>query len=251
MRQIEKDSLADLRLTLRWQDSEAEHTERYEAVKVNFWRDILPRDLYYQLMGKAPGDHIDLSIEVGAALIGYHPRSIFPIKKQQFQMVSNNGQAISAQLGRFYPKGLLRDIVGVFPQNVEPFRCVGIENGNLLVDFNHPLVERELTLSAEIEEIYPKSHERGGSSVDWVSMLTSGPGMQSRWRRQPTDFFTSNALDRLDGNPDKHFYATPRLVHHIDVTARNTITNLYDLLLPEAGRILDLMSSWESHLPGT
>lgn len=249
MKHIGTDSLADVRLTLRWQDSNAGHTEVYNAYQLNFWRDILPRDLYHGLMGAAPGDRVDLSIEAGASLIGYNPRSVFTLKNQQFRMLSNNGQPLSARLGRFYPKGILRNVTGVFPQNVEPFRCVGLENGHLTVDFNHPLVERELSLIAEVEKVYPKTHERGGSSVDWVEAISSGPGMQSRWRQQPTDFFTPHAFERVDTTPDEKFYSRPRFVNHLDRTARKNITALYAELLPQKGHILDLMSSWVSHLP--
>jgi SAM-dependent methyltransferase len=40
----------------------------------------------------------------------------------------------------------------------------------------------------------------------------------------------------------------PRLVSHVDRAASQQISQLYSRLLPEGGRVLDLMSSWESHL---
>ena len=45
------------------------------------------------------------------------------------------------------------------------------------------------------------------------------------------------------------FYRTPRLVTHIDDAAIAAVTQLYREFLPEGGEILDLMSSWVSHLP--
>ncbi len=49
--------------------------------------------------------------------------------------------------------------------------------------------------------------------------------------------------------PDEEFYRTPRLVTHIDEGAIAAVTQLYRELFPAGGEILDLMSSWVSHLP--
>jgi SAM-dependent methyltransferase len=57
------------------------------------------------------------------------------------------------------------------------------------------------------------------------------------------------ALRRYDETPDEEFYKVPRLVTHIDEWAIAAVTQLYREFLPEGGTILDLMSSWVSHLP--
>lgn len=54
---------------------------------------------------------------------------------------------------------------------------------------------------------------------------------------------------RMDDSADSLFYARPRKVVHIDEGAIEAVTDLYRELLPERGSILDLMSSWRSHLP--
>jgi len=54
---------------------------------------------------------------------------------------------------------------------------------------------------------------------------------------------------RLDEAPDAEFYAEPRFVTHIDDAAIAAVTQLYREYLPPGGAILDLMSSWISHLP--
>lgn len=54
---------------------------------------------------------------------------------------------------------------------------------------------------------------------------------------------------RTDEAPDEKFYRTPRLVTHIDDWAIAEVTQLYRDLFPPDGEILDLMSSWVSHLP--
>jgi SAM-dependent methyltransferase len=57
------------------------------------------------------------------------------------------------------------------------------------------------------------------------------------------------AFRRADETPDEEFYRTPRLVTHIDDGAIAAVTQLYRELFPAGGEILDLMSSWVSHLP--
>jgi SAM-dependent methyltransferase len=57
------------------------------------------------------------------------------------------------------------------------------------------------------------------------------------------------AFRRYDEAPDEEFYETPRLVTHIDDTAIAAVAQLYREFFPAGGEILDLMSSWVSHLP--
>jgi SAM-dependent methyltransferase len=57
------------------------------------------------------------------------------------------------------------------------------------------------------------------------------------------------AYARDDETPDDRFYATPRKVVHIDDAAIAALGRLYAEALPAGGRLLDLMSSWRSHLP--
>ncbi len=61
--------------------------------------------------------------------------------------------------------------------------------------------------------------------------------------------FPSWAFQRADEGPDHVFYSAPRLVVHLDEPSLAAITQLYRELLPADGVILDLMSSWKSHLP--
>jgi hypothetical protein len=57
------------------------------------------------------------------------------------------------------------------------------------------------------------------------------------------------AFRRIDEEDDAHFYEAPRLVYHIDENAVAALTDFYRGVLPEGGVLLDLMSSWVSHLP--
>lgn len=57
------------------------------------------------------------------------------------------------------------------------------------------------------------------------------------------------SFQRQDESPDPEFYREPRLTVHIDDAAVAATTAVYRELLPAGGAILDLMSSWRSHLP--
>jgi len=61
--------------------------------------------------------------------------------------------------------------------------------------------------------------------------------------------FPPAAYAREDESGDDGFYVMPRMVVHIDDGAIAALGRLYSEILPVAGRILDLMSSWRSHLP--
>lgn len=55
---------------------------------------------------------------------------------------------------------------------------------------------------------------------------------------------------REDESPDPEFYVEPRFVTHIDDGAIAAATLFYSTIIPPGGEVLDLMSSWVSHLPG-
>src|SRR5882762_581251 len=61
--------------------------------------------------------------------------------------------------------------------------------------------------------------------------------------------FPPAAYAREDDSSDGSFYANPRKVVHIDGGAIAALGRLYADVLPSGGRLLDLMSSWRSHLP--
>ena len=65
-----------------------------------------------------------------------------------------------------------------------------------------------------------------------------------RYAAFPLGFF-----DRMDEEPDERFYGPPRLLTHIDEGAIAEVSRLYEELGVPDGDVLDLMSSWISHLP--
>ncbi len=60
---------------------------------------------------------------------------------------------------------------------------------------------------------------------------------------------TDEQRSKLDESDDCYFYSNPRLVHHLDGPFRQRLTSLYQAEIPKDSVVLDLMSSWVSHLP--
>jgi len=54
---------------------------------------------------------------------------------------------------------------------------------------------------------------------------------------------------KWDSSNDELFYAEPRFVQHLDGAFRERLTRLYRERIPSGAVVLDLMSSWVSHLP--
>ena len=63
-------------------------------------------------------------------------------------------------------------------------------------------------------------------------------------RELPESFF-----DRIDTELDERFYISPRFVQHIDDSTIAALTDFYRERLVAGAQVLDLMSSWVSHLP--
>ena len=248
-KQIEKDSIVDVVFHLKWKSDDAIHTDGYQASQINIWRDYLPLVLTEEMKGKQAGERFELQLNSDDVIPTYEERNILRIKREQLNGLPSTGKIASAGTGRFYPKGILKDVDGVFSANVQPFRCVELNNGHVTVDFNHPLSGKKLTVSALIGKVETNEVERGGTSIDWMEVLTTGPGMQGRWQGQQTDFFSDDAFRRDDERPDSRFYTEPRYVQHIDDTAIDIIRNTYGRFLRDDMHVMDLMSSWQSHLP--
>ncbi|KAJ8472203.1 hypothetical protein OPV22_026546 [Ensete ventricosum] len=60
---------------------------------------------------------------------------------------------------------------------------------------------------------------------------------------------TSEGRTKLNIAPDRDFYALPRFVNHVDAAFISALTGLYRERLAPGWAVLDLMSSWVSHLP--
>ncbi len=249
MNRIEPNTTVDLFFQLNWRSNDVAHTDSYSARRVNLWRDILPHRLKDHLIGRHAGDSVRLSMSA-SELCGSNVRSdLMEIEHRQFAPVLAADAPFLPRMGRFYPRGVLKDVTGVFRANRTPFRVVGCNNGRLTVDLGHPLSGKPIDLSTTIGAVGAKPHERGGSLNHWGEIITDGVGMQARRQECLTHFFDDRPFARSDESADRNFYARPRLVQHLDDMAIDVVRQIYARFLSEGMRVLDLMSSWQSHLP--
>jgi cyclopropane fatty-acyl-phospholipid synthase-like methyltransferase len=63
------------------------------------------------------------------------------------------------------------------------------------------------------------------------------------------DLFPPDFFRRMDESPDADFYRDPRFVTHLDDATIAALTQVYRELVRPGSHVLDLMSSWVSHLP--
>lgn len=145
--------------------------------------------------------------------------------------------------GRFYPRMAFTGLA-LSPRDMRATRLLAVAEGMLRVDPNHPLAGIDAKLVFRNE---PQEATRGVRMVE----LFDGPGMQAPASNRALAYFQPEGFVRQDIASDPVFYAQPRLTHHLDATCRAAIGALYGRFLQPGQRVLDLMSSWESHLPDT
>jgi len=181
--------------------------------------------------------------------VPYQADKCFNLSQRAFHRKLRRYIDVEPRAGRFYPRAYINGSRGIFPEEMQPFRVGSVSDDMLCCDLNNPLSNKPLDVSVRIMAIWAGGKEHSRRCNDIAEMLTvNGPGMQSRWRGQATDFWHDNPFARVADDTDAAFYAQPRLVSHVDKTASQEIARLYQRLLPKSGRVLDLMASWESHL---
>ena len=246
---IDKNKLATIEYRLKWKSASASHTDCFYAQKVNLWRDIFSERVYNELLGKKSGDIIEFNSTTDNVIPPHVAKEEFEINESQVERNLVPLQFDGPHFGRFYPKRMLKGIPNIFTFDREAFRCVGVDNGSIGVDFNHPLSQHDVTLTLHVQDVRKKFSEFGGECLDWMETITDGPGMQARWRGKPTDFLSSGAFLRENEGNDIFFYEEPRLLNHIDETAMTVIKKIYGKFLHNGMKVLDLMSGWKSHIP--
>lgn len=246
---MERARLADVAFTLDWASTAAQHRERQLVHRVNFWRDLFPGTLGEDLAKAAVGEAAHARFAPGELVPGYDPALARTIAREAFGP-PGSGSAAAPRVGRFYPRAWAARALGSFAADTTPLRVIGADSRSLRLDLNHPLAVSPLALAARLAAVLPEREERGGAVNDIGERLTrAGPGMQAPYPGIDTDFFAEYPFRRADESDDARFYAAPRFVQHLDRTAIAEVTALYARLLAGRTRVLDLMSSWVSHLP--
>ncbi|PNH11748.1 hypothetical protein TSOC_001390 [Tetrabaena socialis] len=96
-----------------------------------------------------------------------------------------------------------------------------------------------------------------GGEPQAASGVTAGPGergppaasAESRSGGVVREVLSRPERTKLDSGDDRDFYGMPRFVKHVDDTFLSQVTELYRQRVPPGGAVLDLCSSWVSHLP--
>ncbi len=241
---------AKVEAALRWRSRHASHCDRRYFAAADLRRHDLPGDLAERLAHCAAGETVSIDMKPGEALPDIDARLRRSLLSEQFKRVSLNGVPIELRSGRFYPSSLLLGVPDVLPGERRGFRCTGRDADRFEADLNHPLAGVPLTV--EITPLPQSGSVDGpGEPVRNIAaaLADNGPGMQAPPAVGDTDFFSGNPFARSDEGDDTLFYQAPRLVHHLDATAIERVRALYGRLLVPGMAVLDLMSSWTSHLP--
>ena len=242
--------IGQVEVSLLWEGAQASHCDRRYFDRLNSWRDYFPGDLGEQLNVAEIDQLISYKAEAGELVEAYDERQVHRIKRSQFQTTISPGLVITPQRGRFYPRNLVSGISSYFEGDLRPLRCLQVDDDELLVDLNHPLARYALTLEARLLKELETKQEHGGASIDIPQMCTqNGPGMQACLPDTDTDFYSADPFARLDSGADSEFYSMSRLLPHIDSTASQQLARIYARFLQPGMQVLDLMSSWQSHLP--
>jgi len=242
--------IAALEFTLHWQSPLASHTERVYFEKLNFWRDFFPGSLADALGTLAVGQSTQESFAPGTLVEAWHASAIHRVRPDRIRLKLRTGQRLVPHAGRFYPRGMVEGLTEVFAGDRRPLRYLGETGGEAVVDLNHPLARFPLRVEGRVLADLGVAFEHGGRSQDVPQELcNNGPGMQVPQPEIATDFYGEEPFARLDERADRLFYHQPRLVQHLDAQVRRQITDVYARVLKPGMRVLDLMSSWVSHLP--
>lgn len=246
MNALKQKELVDVSVDVSWKKNEITHKEHFFAKEMNLYRDIFPGSLLENVKPLKTGETISIALDPGRLVPDYRREKQFILKKTQVR--PRNKKEILNK-GRFYPQGWLSGIPGIFRENINPFRCIAVDDQKVVADLNHPLAGIPIQISFTADQKQAKHSEMGGTCTEWLDMILSGPGMQSRCNGSQTDFFSEDAFHREDNTPDSVFYTRDRFVHHIDDAARHHLKEIYKEKLKPGYRVLDLMAGWESHLP--
>lgn len=247
---MDTSTLGNIEAAVSWRSPYARHTDRLYVERVNFWRDVFPGDLAERLSRAPPDTVCRQSVEAGELVAARDPALVRRLRTTQFNRQPRPGLNLTPRVGRFYPLNLLQGLDGFFSQDRRPFRVLDLDAEALTVDINHPLAGHPGTVEARVVELLETKQEHGGRCNDIGQALCErGPGMQGAPAHGETDFFDPAGFVRLDPRDDAQFYREARLVQHLDTRARQQISAIYGRFLEPGQRVLDLMSSWVSHLP--
>jgi len=241
--------LIDIQFSIDWDSDEGHHHETRHFYNFHVWRDIdlLPQDIQSAIIDQQVGSQGSAKVFAGDNVPA---KSSFNVKKARRKQFNSNfkGRIVEPFAGRFYPQDIMKDLSGVLPGSFLPLRVTDLDEQDITCDLNHPFAGFNFQMSSKVNAIHGTPDEHGGRCVDPMEMLTQHQGMQIRHQNVPTDFYSNGGFKRMDEVADTAFYSMSRMTDHLDAAALANVKDLYAGLLPENARVLDLMSSVNSHL---
>ena len=93
-RRIDSDSTVDMVFHLKWKSDGVDHTDGYQASRINIWRDYIPPPLLAAINGKQAGERFEMQLTSNAFDQNFAEQNLFQIKSNQF-----DPQAIGTQAG--------------------------------------------------------------------------------------------------------------------------------------------------------
>ena len=246
---VSSNSILEVDLGIEWQGIDCTFNDWLHMTNLNLWRDFLPPELEMKLNGLQQDDIIKHHFEQGELVQGWQSSQLQRIKRDQFIPPLKGLDPIEPILGRFYPKDFFKNVPEIIEGNKFPCRIMEIDEGELLVDLNHPLAKKTITMSLRIIAIKQGASERGSCCNDIPAMTCDhGPGLQDELSLSTTDFMHGTPFARLNEFDDKNYYQTPRLTPYWDELALQHVTAHYHQLIPQEAHILDLMAGVHSPL---
>ena len=247
---VDRSKHASVEMSLQWLSSDATHCERQFFERVNFWRDVFPGSLADRLDAAAPGEWVNEDVSAEDLLLEFNKGDVRQIQRDHFRPDLSKVMNIQPRIGRFYPRHFLHGVGDLFSSDRRPCRILEMDAQTMRIDFNHALAGYHGTLGGKVVEILEYKQEHGGRCNDIAHDMTqNGPGMQARMPERETDFLAGEPFQRMDPRDDSEFYQQARLVQHLDTQAIAHVTDIYARFVQPGTRVLDLMSSWVSHLP--
>jgi Methyltransferase domain len=245
---------ATVEFFIHWDSDDARHIDHQYFAAVDLRRDIIPDDLGKRLLMAGPGVTIETNTATGELIPEFTAENLLDLSRRSVDLAFATRHLPGPFRGRFYPRGWLAEctpVGNIRMGDMQPFRVASLSDDLIRIDLNHPLSAYPLKVGGNIHAIPAIRDHPSGHSNDVISDIARlGPGMQCRPGQGTVDFIHTRAFAREDDSTDADFYRTPRLVQHIDARAREIINALYRRSIAPGSRVLDLMSSWVSHLDG-
>jgi len=148
------------------------------------------------------------------------------------------GRPIIPRVGRFYPQGHINGLKDIHPDTLTPFRLIGLDDEMFVADCNHPLATIPITIEAKIQYLENRDIGTYGSLSHWREATCDwGPGMQTVFNEQPTDFFLPTFFERQ--NNDDAPFSPPQ----VDGAAKRNFDAIFNRFLNPKMRMLPIDTS--------